>query len=67
MPPALTEALLAPSEGTVFADGRIFVSGRAEDDVAMQRVEIGIVNAAAQYMSSSGTFTSTSASWRRRS
>jgi PKD repeat protein len=30
----------------------------------MDRVEVGIVNAAGQYMSSSGTFTSTNASWR---
>jgi hypothetical protein len=40
------------------------VSGRAEDDTAMGRVEVAIVNAAGQYMSSSGGFTSTSESWR---
>ena len=38
VPPILTEALLAPTEGTTFTDGRIFVSGRAEDDKAMQSV-----------------------------
>ncbi len=64
VPPTLTEGLLAPSEGTTFTDGRIFVSGRAEDDRAMQRVEVGIVDSLGRYMSSSGTFTSTSASWR---
>ena len=48
----------------MFPDGKIFVSGRAEDDQAMQWVEVAIVNAAGQYMSSSGTFTSTNASWR---
>jgi PKD repeat protein len=63
-PPVLNESLLNPIEGTGFPDGKIFVSGRAEDDQAMQRVEVGIVNAAGQYMNSSGNFTSTSASWR---
>ena len=63
-PPVLNEGLLNPIEGTEFPDGKIFVSGRAEDDQAMQEVEVGIVNAAGQYMSSSGTFTSTNASWR---
>ncbi|MBM0125622.1 PKD domain-containing protein [Pimelobacter simplex] len=63
-PPVLNEALLSPTEGTEFLDGKIFVSGRAEDDQAMQEVEVAIVNAAGQYMSSSGTFTSTNASWR---
>ncbi|GAA3524914.1 PKD domain-containing protein [Nocardioides daeguensis] len=63
-PPVLNESLLSPTEGTEFTDGKIFVSGRAEDDQAMKRVEVAIVNAAGQYMSSSGTFTSTAASWR---
>ncbi|GAA1510149.1 hypothetical protein GCM10009788_13170 [Nocardioides humi] len=63
-PPVLNEALLSPTEGTTFPDGKIFVSGRAEDDQAMQEVQVAIVNAAGQYMSSTGTFTSTAASWR---
>lgn len=63
-PPVLNESLLNPIEGTVFDDGRIFVSGRAEDDQAMAEVGVAIVNAAGQYMSSSGAFTSTTASWR---
>ncbi len=63
-PPALTANLLAPSEGAAFTDGRIFVSGRAEDDQAMQRVEVGIVDSAGRYMSSTGTFSSTTESWR---
>ena len=63
-PPVMNESLLAPIEGTEFPDGKIFVSGRAEDDQAMQRVEVAVVNAAGQYMNSSGGFTSTSASWR---
>lgn len=63
-PPTLNDALLAPVENTEFTDGKIFISGRAEDDQAMQRVEVGVVNSLGQYMSSSGTFTSTTASWR---
>lgn len=63
-PPVLTEALFAPTEGATFPDGRIFISGRAEDDQSMQRVEVAVVNAAGQYMSSTGTFTSTVPSWR---
>jgi PKD repeat protein len=63
-PPVLNESLLTPTEGTTFTDGKIFISGRAEDDQAMQRVEVGIVNSLGQYMSSAGTFTSTTASWR---
>ncbi|KRB80009.1 hypothetical protein ASE01_00410 [Nocardioides sp. Root190] len=63
-PPVLNESLLNPTEGTVFPDGKIFTSGRAEDDQAMSEVQVAVVNAAGQYMSSSGTFTSTNASWR---
>ena len=63
-PPAFKLDLLAPTEGTTFTNGKIFVSGRAEDDQAMAKVEVAIVNSAGQYMSSSGTFTSTRESWR---
>jgi PKD repeat protein len=63
-PPVLTETLLSPTEGAEFPDGKIFVSGRAEDDQAMQRVDVAIINAAGQYLGSAGTFTSTTASWR---
>jgi PKD repeat protein len=62
--PTLSETLASPTEGTAFTEARIFVSGRAMDDVGLSRVEVGIVNSAGQYMSSSGTFTSTSESWR---
>jgi large repetitive protein len=55
---------VSPPEGTQFTDGKIFVSGRALDDQAMQRVEVGIMDALGRYMSSTGTFTSTTASWR---
>ncbi|MET0997761.1 MAG: PKD domain-containing protein, partial [Marmoricola sp.] len=55
-PPTFNLGLLAPTDGTTFPDGRIFVSGRAEDDQAMAKVEVSIVNAANQYMTSSGSF-----------
>jgi PKD repeat protein len=57
MPPTFNTALLAPTDGTEFTDGRIFVSGRAEDDQSMAKVEVSIQNAANQYMTSSGSFT----------
>lgn len=64
VPPLLNEDLLNPIEGTVFPDGKIFISGRAEDDQAMAQVDVAVVNASGQYMSSSGGFTSTTPSWR---
>jgi len=63
-PPVLNEDLLTPTEGTAFSEGKIFVTGRAEDDQSMKRVEIGIVDGQGRYMSSAGTFTSTVPSWR---
>ena len=63
-PPTLTQNLLSPTEGTTFTDGRIFVSGRAEDDQAMARVEVSVVDSQGRFMSATGTFPSTTASWR---
>jgi hypothetical protein len=40
------------------------VTGRANDDISIARVEAAIVNAAGQYMGATGTFTSTVPSWR---
>jgi PKD repeat protein len=62
--PSLVETLGSPTEGTAFTEARIVVSGRAIDDVGIGRVEVGIVNSLGQYMSSSGSFTSTTESWR---
>ena len=59
LPPTLLPNLASPAEGASFTEARIFVSGRAEDDVAIARVEVAIVNTAGQYMSSSGTFSTT--------
>jgi PKD repeat protein len=67
-PPTLNAALTSPPSGATFNDGKIVVNGRAEDaadaNASIARVEIGVVNAAGQWMSSSGTFTSTSPSYR---
>ncbi|MFC5177990.1 PKD domain-containing protein [Nocardioides taihuensis] len=61
--PALNLDLVSPPAGTVFEDGRIFVSGRAEDDVAMARVEVAVVNSSGLYMTSTGTFSGTTERW----
>ena len=57
-----------PQSGASFSDGKIVVTGRAEDapdaNASIAGVEVGIVNSAGQYMSSTGTFTSTTASYR---
>ncbi len=59
LPPTVTEALLAPTNGTVYLDGKIFVSGRVEDDQQIARVQVAVINSLNQYMSAAGTFTST--------
>ncbi|MCW2709912.1 MAG: hypothetical protein JWP24_106, partial [Marmoricola sp.] len=61
--PTLTENLLAPTEGASFTEGKVFVSGRAEDDQATSKVEVAIVNSSNQYLTSAGTF-SGNATWR---
>ncbi len=65
LPPAFEAALGQPVDGSTFTEGKIVVSGRAIDDISIARVEVGIVNSAGQYMSSTGTFTSTTPSWRQ--
>jgi PKD repeat protein len=62
--PTFEANLGQPVDGTVFTEGRIIVSGRAIDDISIARVEVGIVDSAGRYMSSSGSFTSTNPSWR---
>lgn len=67
-PPALSETLGQPQNGAAFSDGKIVVTGRAEDapdaNASIAAVEVAVVNSLGQYMSSSGTFTSTTASYR---
>ena len=62
--PYLVDGLGQPINGAAFTEARIVVSGRAQDDTGMADVQIGIVDSLGRYMSSSGTFTSTSASYR---
>jgi PKD repeat protein len=63
-PPTVVANLLAPQEGAVFTDARILVSGRVEDDRQIAAAQVAIRDSQGRYMSSSGTFTSTTESWR---
>jgi PKD repeat protein len=67
-PPTLSDTLGQPQSGATFSEGKIVVTGRAEDapdpEASIARVEVAVVNSAGQYMSSTGTFTSTTASYR---
>jgi PKD repeat protein len=62
--PGFEPTLGQPVTGSAFTDGRIQVSGRAIDDRSIARVEVAVIDSAGRYMSSSGTFTSTTPSWR---
>lgn len=66
--PTLSETLGQPQTGATFSDGKIVVTGRAEDapdaNASIASVQVAVVNSAGQYMSSTGTFTSTIASFR---
>ncbi len=67
-PPALSDTLGQPQNDASFTDGVIVVTGRAEDApdqyAGIASVQVGVVNSAGQWMSSTGTFTSTTASYR---
>ncbi len=67
-PPSLSDTLGQPQTGASFSDGKIVVTGRAEDapdaNANIASVQVAVVNSAGQYMSSAGTFTSTSPSFR---
>ncbi|HET8615447.1 MAG TPA: PKD domain-containing protein [Actinomycetales bacterium] len=62
--PTFEAALGQPVDGSAFTEGKIVVTGRAIDDLSIARVEVGVMNSLGQYMSSAGTFTSTTPSWR---
>ncbi|CAM3679408.1 PKD domain-containing protein [Nocardioides zeicaulis] len=66
--PTLSDTLGQPVSGSTFDQGKIVVTGRAEDApdqyAGISAVQVAIVNAAGQYMSSAGTFTSTTPSFR---
>jgi PKD repeat protein len=67
-PPALSGTLGQPQSGASFSEGRIVVTGRAEDapdpQASIARVEVAIVNSSGQYLGPAGGFTSTTASYR---
>jgi PKD repeat protein len=63
-PPTFTAGLGAPVTGASFDQGVIVVSGRAVDDQQIASVGVGIIDSLGRYMSSSGTFTSTTPSYR---
>jgi len=67
-PPTLSDTLGEPDSGASFSEGKIVVTGRAEDapdaNASIARVEVAVVNSSGQYMSSTGTFTSTTPSFR---
>ena len=63
-PPTFQATLGQPVDGSVFTEGRVVASGRAEDDISIARVEVGVVNSLGQYMDSTGAFLSTTPSWR---
>ncbi|MFD1945491.1 PKD domain-containing protein [Nocardioides aestuarii] len=66
--PGLNPLLGQPQDGATFDDGRIVVTGRADDAddpyAGIAAVQVGVVNSAGLSMSSSGTFTSATPSWR---
>lgn len=62
--PTFDPNLGAPITGASFDQGVIVASGRAIDNLSIARVEVGIINNLGQYMSSTGTFTSTTPSYR---
>ena len=67
-PPALSDTLGEPDSGASFSEGKIVVTGRAEDapdaNASIARVEVAVLNSSGQYMSSTGAFTSTTPSFR---
>ncbi len=68
--PTLTDNLLAPTENASFTEGKIFVSGRAEDTnnapggtAATSKVEVAVIDGTGKYLTSTGTF-AVAESWR---
>ncbi|MFL6180076.1 MAG: hypothetical protein ACJ74E_09525, partial [Actinomycetes bacterium] len=63
-PPEFVTGLGLPIDGSVFDNGRIAVSGRAEDDINIAKVEVAIVDNLGRYLDSTGQFLLTTPSWR---
>ncbi|MFN8188916.1 MAG: PKD domain-containing protein [Nocardioidaceae bacterium] len=62
--PVFNETLRTPKGGETYTEGRIPLTGRVEDDREIASVQVAVRNSAGFYMSSTGTFTSTTESWR---
>ena len=62
--PSVVTNLESPQGGETFSQGVIPVSGRVQDDTEITGAQVAIVDSLGRYMSSSGTFTSTTPSWR---
>ena len=66
--PTIDPTLGGPNSGDSFNQGVIVISGRANDaddgHGSIAQAQIGVINSAGQYMSSTGTFTSTTPSYR---
>ena len=63
-PPTFVDGLGQPVTGAAFTEGRIVVTGRADDDLSIAKVETAIVDGSGRYLDSSGNFVSTYPSWR---
>jgi len=62
--PTVRADLMAPASNAVFTDGKIVISGRVDDDRQIASAQVAVIDSLGRYMSSSGTFTSTTPSWR---
>jgi PKD repeat protein len=63
-PPTVITNLESPQGGETYNQGVIPVSGRVQDDTEIAGAQVAVVDSLGRYMSSTGTFTSTTASWR---
>lgn len=65
-PPGFDESLTSPTNGTNFDSGRIFISGRAQDQPttgAMAKVEVAVQSSTGKYMSPTGSLVSPTPVW----
>ncbi len=63
-PPGFVDGLGQPVTNSTFSEGRIVVTGRAEDDISIAKVETAIVDSSGRYLDYAGNFLSTTPSWR---
>jgi PKD repeat protein len=62
--PTFDPTLGSPVSNATFTQGVIVATGRANDDISIAQVQVAIINSLGQYMGSTGTFTSTTPSFR---